>query len=49
LRQKRQDRARLELQRRIDSLMEQGAQAREAELDDLLARKIREARAAQSE
>ncbi len=39
----------LDLQRQIDSLLEQGPTVGDAELDELLARKMREARAAHSE
>ena len=49
LQRKRHDRTRLDLQRQIDSLMEQGPTVGDVELDDLLARKMREARAAHSE
>jgi DNA primase len=49
LRRKRLNRERLETQRQIDSLQEQGRAAAGAELDELLARKIREARAAHAD
>jgi DNA primase len=46
LKLKRQERERLALQRQIDSLQEQVAAPSDAELNDLLARKLQEARAA---
>ena len=49
LRAKRLDRERRELQRQIDTLQERGRPATDEELDDLLVRKIRDARAAQAD
>jgi DNA primase len=49
LKHKRFERERLKLQRQIDTLQEQGRSATDAEIDQLLARKIQEARAAQTD
>ncbi len=49
LRQKRLDREQLDLQRRIDALQERGPGASSEDIDELLVRKIREARAAHAD